>query len=96
MTHSNSVPLGVVTYSGLLCPPQGTSSPTMAPLPRYLTRLNLLPADVSLHENRIFSGTPDPLKDQLQQLTACIPTAHPPTPITKAGFVFFNSFQRPN
>lgn len=52
----------------------------MAPLPRYLTRLNLLPADVSLHENRIFSGTPDPLKDQLQQLSTCMPTVHPSLP----------------
>lgn len=52
----------------------------MALLPRYLTRLNLLPADVSPHENWIFSGAPDPLKDQLQQLTTCTPTARPSLP----------------
>lgn len=79
MTHSNSVLLRIVTCNGFLRPPPVTS-PTMALLPRYLTRLNLLPADVSPHENRIFAGTPDPLKDQLQQLTTCMPRAHPSLP----------------
>jgi len=63
-----------MTYNGFLHPPL-VPSPTMAVLPRYLTRLNLLPADVSPHENRIFSGSPDPLKDQLQQLAARTPAA---------------------
>lgn len=84
MTQSSSVPLVVMTYNGVLCPSQGTST-AMAPRQGYLTRLNLLPADVSLHENRIFSGTPDPLKDQLQQLTDACPQhtpALPPSPVS--------------
>lgn len=72
-----------MTYSGVLCPSWATSL-TMAPWPGYLIRLNLLPADVSLHENRIFSGTPDPLKDQLQQLTACMHAHSTPQPSHQA------------